>query len=222
MRGQIDPRSHDSRGAGMRRHCRERRPPFAMQIVMLLHVCHTGVLLIGDDACPRCKGQDRAKLFAREVQTLHDHLARSNRILWMWGDRFLNGGVSGLGQWEGSLNNTEAALHSVPKDIVISDWHYDSAAPTAALFATEGFNVISLPWRKANIALGQLDLIRTVRANANDTIGARMQGVLQTTWCDLGAFVKAYYGEDTSNQQALEAANCFKILFSAIRNSGLK
>jgi len=179
-------------------------------------------LAIGDDACPRCKGQDRAKLFAREVQTLHDHLARSNRILWMWGDRFLNGDVSGLGQWEASLNSTQAALHSVPKDIVISDWHYDSAVPTAALFATEGFNVISSPWRKANVALGQLELIRTVRANANDTIGRRMQGVLQTTWCDLGDFVKAYYGEDTSSQEAREAANCFKTLFSAIRNSGLK
>jgi hypothetical protein len=186
------------------------------------HVGMDEVFILGDDACPRCKGQNRADLFAREVRTLHDHLARSNRTMWMWGDRFLNGDVSGLGQWEASLNNTQAAIHAVPKDIVISDWHYERAEPTAALFATEGFNVISSPWRKANVALGQLDLIRTVRANANDTIAAHMQGVLQTTWCDLGAFVKAYYGEDTSNQEALEAANCFKTLFSAIRNSGLK
>jgi hypothetical protein len=102
---------------------------------------------------------------------------------------------------------------------MICDWHYNKAVPTAALFATEGFNVVSSPWRKINVATGQLELIRSVRANAGEVIAARMQGVLQTTWCDMGAFVKAYYGEDTSSVEAREAANCFKALFRAVRNS---
>ena len=139
--------------------------------------------------------------------------------MWMWGDRFLNGEVSGIGQWEASIINTQAAIHAVPKDIVISDWHYDQAVPTAALFATEGFNVVSSPWRKSSVALAQLELIRSVRANANDTIAPRMQGVLQTTWCDMGDFIRAYYGDDTSKTEALEAANCFKALFRTIRES---
>ncbi len=186
------------------------------------HVGMDEVFLLGEDACPRCKGKDKAELFAQEVRTLHDHLAKTNRTMWMWGDRFLNGDASGIGKWEASLNSTQAAIHTVPKDIMICDWHYESAAPTAALFAAEGFNVVSSPWRKSNVALAQLELIRSVRANANDAIAPRMQGVLQTTWVDAGAFIKAYYGEDTSNTEALEAANCFKALFAAIRNSGIK
>ncbi|HYM05172.1 MAG TPA: family 20 glycosylhydrolase [Terriglobales bacterium] len=183
------------------------------------HVGMDEVFLLGEDACPRCKGKDKAELFAQEVRTLHDHLAKTNRSMWMWGDRFLNGDVSGMGKWEASLINTQAAIHAVPKDIMICDWHYQNAVPTAGLFAIEGFNVVSAPWRQTNVALAQLELIRSVRANANETIAPRMQGVLQTTWCDMGAFVKAYYGDDTSNKEALEAANCFKALFSAIRNS---
>jgi len=183
------------------------------------HVGMDEVFLLGEDACPRCKGKDKAELFAQEVRTLHDHLAKTNRSMWMWGDRFLNGDASGIGQWEASQNNTQAAIHAVPKDIMICDWHYENAVPTAALFATEGFNVVSSPWRKSHVALAQLELIRSVRANANDAIAARMQGVLQTTWCDTGAFIKAYYGEDTSDTEALEAANCFKALFSALRYS---
>src|SRR5579871_4394812 len=132
------------------------------------HVGMDEVFLLGEDSCPRCKGKDKAELFAREVRTLHDHLAKSGIAMWMWGDRFLNGDVSGIGKWEASLNNTEASINAVPKDIVISDWHYDRAVPTAALFATEGFHVVSSPWRKSNVALAQLELIRSVRANAND------------------------------------------------------
>ena len=101
--------------------------------------------------------------------------------MWMWGDRFLNGEVSGIGQWEASIINTQAAIHAVPKDIVISDWHYDQAVPTAALFATEGFNVVSSPWRKSSVALAQLELIRSVRANAS----ARDSRILgPTAWGD--------------------------------------
>jgi hypothetical protein len=183
------------------------------------HVGMDEVFLLGDDACPRCKGKEKAQLFAQEVSTLHDHLAKTRRTMWIWGDRFLNGEVSGTGEWEASLNSTQASIHTVPKDIMICDWHYNKAVPTAALFATEGFNVVSSPWRKINVATGQLELIRSVRANAGEVIAARMQGVLQTTWCDMGAFVKAYYGEDTSSVEAREAANCFKALFRAVRNS---
>lgn len=181
------------------------------------HVGMDEVFILGDDACPRCKGKDRAELFAQEVRTLHDHLVKTNRAMWMWGDRYLNGDVSGIGQWEASLNNTQSSIHAVPKDIMICDWHYDNAVPTAALFAMEGFNVVSAPWRKSDVALAQLELIRSVRANANDAIAPRMQGVLQTTWCDMGDFIRAYYGENTNNTEASEAANCFKSLFSAIR-----
>jgi len=181
------------------------------------HVGMDEIFLLGEDDCPRCKGKNKAELFAQEVRTLRDHLAKSNRTLWLWGDRFLDGKTSGIGKWEASLNDTAPALHLVPKDIMICDWHYERAVPTAPYFALEGFQVVSAPWRKAGVALRQLDLIRSVRAQAGEPIASRMKGMLQTTWCGAGAFIKAYLGEDISNRQALEAVQCFRELFRELR-----
>ena len=63
----------------------------------------------------------------------------------MWGDRFLDGELTGLGKWEASMDDTAPAIDLVPKDIVICDWHYESAPPTAVYFAIKGFNVVSHP-----------------------------------------------------------------------------
>ncbi len=181
------------------------------------HVGMDEVFLIGQDECPRCKGKDKAELFAGEVRALHDHLAQSNRTMWMWGDRFIDGEVTGIGEWEAAKNGTAPAIHAVPKDIVISDWHYNVAHPTAAYFALEGFNVVSSPWRRSNVALRQLDLIRLARMNSAPAVAARFQGMLQTTWCGFGAFAKAYFGEEIQNVNAMEAVTTFRELFRELR-----
>ena len=183
------------------------------------HVGMDEVFLLGEEDCPRCKGRSQADLFAQEVRTLRDHLAESGRTMWMWGDRFLNGEITGLGKWEGSINQTAAALGQVSRDIVICDWHYDGTPPTALYFAVEGFPVVSSPWRRPRVALAQLELLRHARKNAPGPIAARTLGVLQTTWCGMGPFVKAYFGQGPAEPRALEAVICFKELFAEIRNS---
>ncbi len=150
------------------------------------HVGMDEVFLIGEDDCPRCKGKNKAELFAGEVRALRDHLAQANRTMWMWGDRFIDGETTGIGEWEAAKNGTALAIHSVPKDIVISDWHYNAAHATAPYFALEGFPVVSSPWRRSSVALRQLDLIRLARANSAPAVAARLQGMLQTTWCGFG------------------------------------
>ena len=184
------------------------------------HIGMDEVFLLGEDDCPRCKGRNKAELFAQEVRAIRDHLAKSNRTLWMWGDRFLDAAATGLGKWEASENATAPAIHSVPKDIVICDWHYEKAPPTAAWFASQGFRVVSSAWRKPEVALGQLELIRSVRRYANDAIAVRMLGVLHTTWCGAGPFIRAYYGEDASNAAAVESARAFQRLFRELRDGG--
>ena len=181
------------------------------------HVGMDEVFLLGDEACPRCKGRDRAGLFAGEVRALHDHLAQSNRTMWIWGDRFLDGEVTGMGEWEAAKNGTAPAIHSVPKDIVICDWHYETAHPSAAYFALEGFRVLSSPWRRSSVALRQLDLIRLARMNSSRAVADRLQGVLHTTWCGFGPFAKAYFAEDTRNVNAMESVATFRELYRELR-----
>ena len=182
-----------------------------------VHVGMDEVFLLGEDDCPRCRGKNKAELFAQEVRTLHDHLAATHREMWMWGDRYLDGDLTGLGKWEASQNGTAPAINLVPKDIVICDWHYDTAVPTAAYFAIQGFRVVSAPWQMTDVALNELEMVRKVRAEATDPLKSRTLGMLQTTWLDMGDFVKAYYGQASASADAVKAAECFRALFREIR-----
>jgi hypothetical protein len=101
--------------------------------------------------------------------------------------------------------------------VVLCDWHYEAAHPTAPYFALQGFRVASCPWRKASVALRQLDLIRAVRRDASPAVAERMMGMVQTTWTGFAAFAKAYSGDKDASTQAREAAGCFKELFRELR-----
>src|SRR5258707_12078441 len=61
----------------------------------------------------------------------------------LWGDRLLDGKLTGLGEWEASRNDTHAAVDLIPKDVVICDWHYARADQTAVYFAMKGLDVVS-------------------------------------------------------------------------------
>jgi hypothetical protein len=172
------------------------------------------VFLIAAPGCPRCHGKDPAELFAGEVTRLHDHLKAKGRTMWMWGDRFLDGKATGIGEWEASEVGTAPAVDKVPKDIVICDWHYEKAWPTPEFFAKKGFRVVACPWRKADVALDELALIRQ----------AHGLGMLQTTWVDFPDFARAYFQEVASSAPASSPAShavlsvrCFRALCAAMR-----
>ena len=185
-----------------------------------VHVGMDEVFILADPDCPRCGTRNRAELFAQEVRTLHDHLAASHREMWMWGDRLLDGSVTGVGEWEGSEDGTAWAINIVPRDIVICDWHYESAPPTAAYFAVEGFRVVYAPWNKPDVALAELDQIRSVRAHPDAVTAPRLLGVLQTTWGSASDSIKAYNGDASVKGESAEAAATFKALFSGVRGQG--
>src|SRR6266478_7489804 len=124
------------------------------------------VFYIGESRCPRCSGKDKAELFAGEVRLIHDHLQAKNRQLWIWGDRLLDGKVTGLGEWEASTNGTHGAIDLIPRDVVICDWHYQRADPTAAYFAVKGLAVVTCPWNNGKAALAQLQDTTRFRAQS--------------------------------------------------------
>lgn len=179
------------------------------------HVGMDEVFILGDKGCARCKGAPTATLFAEEVSRLRDHLASNKIEMWMWGDRYLDGAASGLGEWEAATNGTHGALASLPKDVVICDWHYEKAEPSAAIFAMNGNRVVSSPWRQVEVALGQIDLLRAFRKGANAGLASRFAGVLATMWSGCGAFMDAYEGKPGAGKEALEAVKCFKAAMKA-------
>jgi hypothetical protein len=176
------------------------------------------VFLLGEDDCPRCRGKNKAELLAGEIKAIHGFLASRGKETWIWGDRLLNAATTGIGKWEASENQTAPAIGMIPKDVVICDWHYEQAHPTATYFALSGFRVLSSPWRRASVAIQQLDLIRNARAHASADVAGRMLGMLQTTWVGFGPFVRAYFKEgEPPRAEVVEALQCFRELFRELR-----
>ena len=101
--------------------------------------------------CPRCKGKDPAKLYARTVKILHDHLAEKGLSTMIWGDRLLPSLEMGYTLWEGDRFDIHQAIDmpEITKDLIICDWHYDIHShgyPSIEYFMTRGFFVVPSVW----------------------------------------------------------------------------
>jgi hypothetical protein len=179
------------------------------------------VFYLGDDKCKRCSGRDKAELFAGEVTTIRNHLARNGAELWIWGDRLIDGKTTGIGFWEASYNNTHRAIDMIPKDVVINDWHYERPDPTAAYFALKGFRVITCPWRFPDVTKKQLEIMVDLKKHATPAVKDNYMGMLHTTWTSAENFIDQYYGrKEVNTGRGGNYVEAFKVLFEEINKLG--
>ncbi|UCH34168.1 MAG: family 20 glycosylhydrolase [Armatimonadota bacterium] len=133
------------------------------------HIGHDEASFDDIGVCERCRDTDPWVLWARDINTLHAHLAERGIRTMMWGDQFLeehNGDVPFY---------TARATDMVPKDIMICDWHYNANHDydrTLGYFAEHGFETLGSPW---------FDL-RNVYDFAGAVEQQRALGFLGTTW----------------------------------------
>jgi hypothetical protein len=177
------------------------------------------VFYIGEDECPRCAGKDRSELFAGEVNLVHEHLVEKGRELWIWGDRLIDGKTTGLGMWEASENDTHRAIDIISKDVVICDWHYERADPTAALFAMKGFRVITCPWNKPEVTKAQLEMFDSFRTNSVDRVKDRYYGFMQTVWSPASRFLDLYEEKepDPARHGQVESLNAIMHFYEGVK-----
>ncbi len=143
-----------------------------------VHVGMDEVFILASEQCPRCKGGDTARLFARAVNDLHGHIVGERKLeMLMWGDRFLDGKATHYGKWEASENGTQAAIDLVPKDIILCDWHYEKRAdyPSLQILLSKGFRVWPTGWKKVEATEA---FVEASKQQHND----RMLGHLCSTW----------------------------------------
>ena len=136
------------------------------------------VFLIASERCPCCKGGDPARLFAKAVSDLHAPIVGKRRLkMLIWGDRLLDAGVVGYGEWESAKNGTHRAIDLVPKDLIVCDWHYERMAEhqSIPLLLERDFRVWPSGWNK-------LERTEALTAAARKNRGERMLGHLCTTW----------------------------------------
>lgn len=178
------------------------------------------VFYIGNPKCPRCGGKDKAALFAGEVTRIRDHLAKSGKELWIWGDRLIDGYATGVGMWEGSYNSTHSAIDMIPKDVVICDWHYERADKTAVYFAMKGFRVATCPWRNPSLALTQLQDMIEFRNESTRQMRPRFLGMVQTVWSGAPGFIRDFYSDKKDPKGGTNTPHeTFRQLFAEMERS---
>src|SRR6266481_463310 len=142
------------------------------------HVGMDEVFIIGSEYCPRCKGQDPAKLFAKAVNDLHSHVVGERKMeMLIWGDRLLDAKALGYSLWEAATNGTPGAVDLIPKDIIVCDWHYGKATNYASVpfLLDRGFRVWPSGWQP-------LDAFVAFSAFSRQQKNPRLIGYLCMTW----------------------------------------
>lgn len=142
------------------------------------HVGMDEVFLIASEHCPRCKGGDPAKLFAKAVNDFHQHIVKKRKLeMFMWGDRLLDSAKTGDSEWEASANGTHGAIDLVPKDIVVCDWHYGKRDkyPSVDLLIEKGFRVWPSSWKDVGAAEAFASYAKSMKSK-------KVVGHLVTTW----------------------------------------
>ncbi len=142
------------------------------------HVGMDEVFLLASEFCPRCRGGNPAKLFAKAVNDLHGHIVGKRKLeMCLWGDRLLDADALKYSKWEASKNGTQAAIDMVPKDLIVCDWHYgkQTTYPSVPFLLGKGLRVWPSGWQP-------LDASKAFSAFARQQKDPRMLGYLCTTW----------------------------------------
>jgi hypothetical protein len=144
------------------------------------HVGMDEVFFVADEHCPRCHGQDPAKLFAQEVNDLHQHIVAERKLtMLMWADRLLDAKTMGYGRWESATNGTAGAVDLIPRDIIMCDWHYRTQTnyPSVPFLLGKGFRVWPSGFQPLDAAKAFSRFSLEQRQN-----NPRVIGYLATTW----------------------------------------
>ena len=122
-------------------------------------------------------------LFKEDVLKLHQYLKAKNVRTWMWGDMLITPSEF-PNMHPGSINGTKEYAEirkSIPKDIVICDWHYradenkELQFPSLETFANEGFAVLGATFRHPHVT-------KQFAGYAADLDNPNVKGMIATTW----------------------------------------
>ncbi len=122
------------------------------------------------------QGLTADELFMTDTLRLHRWLADRGLVTMMWGDLLLGPGEAPDACHASSVESARALRERLPRDIVITDWHYAVAQPAAftslRTFREAGLATIAATWdRPGNIT-----------AFARAAAAQQSRGLLQTTW----------------------------------------
>lgn len=126
-----------------------------------------------DEECKKIGGRH---LFIDDTLKIYNHIRKSGPKVMMWGDMLLTNGDSPDATNAPDAKTARQMRDQLPKDMVITDWHYAAAKPeeykSLKLLMDEGFDVIAATW----------DTPANIEQFAQQAKNIGAMGLLQTTW----------------------------------------
>lgn len=123
-----------------------------------------------------CKKKSVADLFIGDTLKIYDHLKQKGVGTMMWGDMMLSKGDCIDACTMPDPKQAAQIRKSIPKDIVIADWHYLQGKPddygSLKLFHQDGLQTIASPWYRQ----------KNIQNFAKEAKASNSLGLLQTTW----------------------------------------
>lgn len=121
-------------------------------------------------------GKTTTDLIIGDINTLHTWFKEKNVRVMMWGDMFLHADEATDAHFAPSLEEAKQRRSLLPKDVIITDWHYAAAKPeeyiSIKLWNDLGFDTIGSGW----------DNPVNIRNLAGACVNEKATGYLQTTW----------------------------------------
>jgi len=157
-----------------------------------LHIGHDEVLTSYDPrlrksifTCRECAPKKPWEVFADDVTTIHNYLARRNIKTMMWADglldpdQFAGRSFCQSGCYGGAPDYLCRSAELLPRDIIMCDWHYEPARefPTVTYLQNKGFETLGCP----NFAVNSFLFTDYACRNATD----KFKGMLATAWCQI-------------------------------------
>jgi hypothetical protein len=141
------------------------------------HINHDEISMPnGGPLCSHAPGKTDSDIIVDNIKILHNWLAKRNIKTMIWGDVFLYQSEGPDACNAPSLEEAKKRREMLPKDIIITDWHYIPVKPEAytslKLWKDEGFQTIGASWFMPNNA----------RNLALAGIQSGALGNLQCTW----------------------------------------
>lgn len=129
-----------------------------------------------------CKKRTAEQIFVDDTLKVREHLAKQGARVMMWGDMMLFRGDAPDAMNAKSPEDAKWIRDQLPKDVVVTDWHYAPGKPeefkSLEIFMNEGHDAIAATWyTPANIE---------AFANQAKRVGA--MGLLQTTWAGFNSY----------------------------------
>ncbi|MBC7486004.1 MAG: chitobiase/beta-hexosaminidase C-terminal domain-containing protein [Cytophagaceae bacterium] len=172
-----------------------------------LHMGMDEVFLIGSEHALSTRDRDPAEVYAKVVNDFHDYFTKKKgKQLYMWADRLIDGKKYKFGEWESSLNGTAAAVDSIPKDIVLCDWHYEpmEAYPSIPMFLEKGFKVLPCSYRK-------VDAVKALIKYSYQLDHPNMIGHMFTTWSVVKRDSLVYYAPLLEGMQTIKSGKFYNV-----------